>query len=100
MAQPSNVQVRGQVVFADKLSSSAYSPLVNAKIELIEYYSAQSASVSDTTRTDSKGFYYLKATFPYTFTYYIRVNGSKSYQVSVEPADSKTKYCDIPRLIY
>lgn len=98
-AQGDKIAVRGQVVVNEE-KGVATSPLAHAKIELIEYFSADKVSVIDSARTDLKGFYYLNVKSPHNSKYYIRVNGNKSFPVTVKPTGKDKKYHDIPKLLY
>jgi hypothetical protein len=87
-------QIRGQVIHGKDSSALAF-----AKVELINYISKGNWTIVDSTRTDMKGLYYIKAELVSTGQYVIRVNETATFKVDLRKPEKKG-YLDLPKFYY
>jgi hypothetical protein len=87
-------KIRGQVIHGKDSLALAF-----AKIELIHYINKDNWQVTDSTRTDLKGVYYLKAGALQTGQYIIRINEKASFRINL-PTTGNQAEVDLPRFYY
>ena len=87
--------IRGQVISVDG-KYGEYS-LSSVYVDLYWYNGKEWVTI-DRAITDQDGYYFFYNVYP--GEYFIQVNGSKNYKISVYRIDPKYQFQDLPKLYY